>query len=139
MAAKQGVVDHPIPIKLRTIYTMIAGSVTTIVLSVIGSLFWAQGTFTAQTDFLVHEKTAELRLNALAETVNDRFAGVTLWQMETRLEDITDTRRTLKIEGITTANRDYDHDLEKRQTKLTKQITCMQSGGKFCLNRAESN
>jgi len=104
-------------------------------------------TFVTHGDLENHTKATDHVLSARIELLADNFqyhvAATTVWQLETRLEDISDKRWSLKTRmeetnGNTRDNRDRDRDLEKRETKLQQQISCLQQAGKHCLNNSEA-
>jgi len=122
MAANQGVADKPILITPRTL----VGIIGAVIVATIASYMWIFATFVTATTFEAH-----------ASDFSEHIEAQTIWQLETRLEDISDQRMKLQMVGITPQNRDFDRDLQKREDKLTKQISCLQQNGKHCLRKSE--
>lgn len=122
--AERGVARTPILITPETLVKIIGGVAVATVLSYI----WAFTTFATVATFEAH-----------ASDFQDHVEATTIWQLETRLEDISDQRTKLKIAGINSANRDYDNDLKKRESKLRKSIDCLQSDGKHCLRKSQTS
>jgi len=102
---------------------MMAGLVS----AAIGADIWIFSTFATLASVDAHASDFRYHVEA-----------TTIWQLETRLEDVSDRRSTLISDGITPKNSDYANDLEKREKKLTKQISCLQSNGKHCLSKTDS-
>lgn len=138
MAQAKGIADKPILITPRTILAMIAGTIAGTAIGVV----WVFATFVTQDDLVTHTNFLKTEVVTLAGDFQQHVEATTIWQLETRLEDNTDKRRALKQRmgepgGNTVDNRIYDADLENRETKLSKSITCLQNSGSHCLNSAD--
>ena len=134
----KGIVDKPFLITLRTIIIMVFGAITGTAIGVV----WVFATFVTQDDLVTHTSSIKTEVGTLAGDFQQHVEATTIWQLETRLEDNTDKRRALKRRmgepgGNTVDNRIYDTDLENRETKLSKSITCLQNSGSHCLNSAD--
>ena len=125
--AERGTAEVPILITPKTLVTII-GAVS---VATIASYMWIFATFVTATAFDAHANDFQTHIEA-----------TTVWQLETRLEDITDQRwmlqqRMLQPGGSTADNRRRDHDLEKRESKIFNQITCIKQEGNHCLAQPE--
>jgi len=112
------------------------------ILGTVAAYAWIFTTFVTHADLGNHtQKTdhvVDARVTQLASDFHSHVEATTIWQLETRLEDISDKRWSLKErmeapDGNTRDNRDKDRELQKRESKLNKEISCLQQSGKHCL------